>query len=175
MRTTVAELAAAMKTLGEARFVRTWGADFLVADPGSAFNIPVGPQETMRVDRSAFLASSRGEYHPSTPVFQLRRRPDSVYSFVSVGRTDNCDISLPDDTVSKLHALLREKGRGWVLQDADSANGTFRGEFPVPGRSAGEPVTIAPGDALRFGSIKLHYVDVPRLKALIDQLNAPGE
>lgn len=172
MRTTLAELAAAHRTLGDERFVATWAPVFLVSDPESAFNIPSGPRETLRVDRSAFLASSRGEFHATSPAFAIKRRPESVYSFVSIGRTENCDIQIPDDTVSKLHALLRAKEGIWTVHDADSANGTFVDELPVPGRAAGEPAPLHPGSILRVGQVKLHFQDLGGLKALFEETGA---
>jgi len=170
MRVTLEELAEVLRQEGEEAVKERFGHAFLVADPASAFNLSSGPMQTMRVDRQAFLASSRGEFHPSAPVFLLLRRPESVYSFISIGRTDNCDITLHDDTISKLHALIREKDGEYSAQDADSANGSFRGEEPIPRRNEGAPMVLASKDILRFGQIKLHFMMWDDLRALIEDV-----
>lgn len=174
MRIPLSELAHLLHTEGEAAIADRYGTAFLVADPSSAFNLPSGPMETMRVDRSAFIASSRGEFHPTSPSYPLQRRADSVYSFISIGRTENCDICLPDDTVSKLHALVRERKGEFSVQDADSANGSFRGEDRIPGRHEGEPLRLASGDVVRFGQIKLHFLKLPELVKLLDDVVPRG-
>ena len=167
MRSTLAEWAAILKADGEGALISQGADAFLVTDPASVFNIPVGPSQTMRVDRQLFLASTRGEFHGASPTFAIRQQPGSVYSFVSVGRTENCDICLPDDTVSKLHALLRFKDGLWTVQDADSANGTTARGEAVPGRSEGRAITLEPGDKVSFGQIELYFHSVQTLTALM--------
>jgi len=44
-----------------------------------------------------------------------------------VGRDPDADIVLNDPRVSWHHAVLKADGRQWVLEDADSTNGTFLG------------------------------------------------
>ncbi len=167
MRSTLEEWAKILEAHGEAGLEQDGSDAFLVADPASVFNIPDGPSATMRIDRALFLASTRGEYHPTSPTFAVRQRADSVYSFVSVGRTENCDVCLPDDSVSKLHALLRKKEGKWWVQDADSANGTLLNEQKVPPRADGTGLALRPGDRLSFGAIQLHFHDIASLRQLI--------
>jgi serine phosphatase RsbU (regulator of sigma subunit)/pSer/pThr/pTyr-binding forkhead associated (FHA) protein len=42
-----------------------------------------------------------------------------------IGRRSDCQIFVPDMRVSRQHALIHRKGKGWVIQDLGSNNGTF--------------------------------------------------
>lgn len=66
---------------------------------------------------------------------------------VSIGRSQEADITLDDAEVSRVHAVIfREGGRLWIA-DMGSANGTM-----VNGqRVTAEPTEIGPGDMLSFG------------------------
>ncbi len=64
----------------------------------------------------------------------------------SIGRTTGNDIIIPDLTVSRQHALLRFENGHWVVEDKNSANGTF-----VNGVRIRWPQPLAEGDQIRFG------------------------
>jgi hypothetical protein len=74
----------------------------------------------------------------------------------TVGREDSCDLFLTDMTVSRIHARLTMTGGGWMLADFGSTNGTR-----VNGWRVREPVTIRPGDRVRFGRASFVMQDVP--------------
>jgi two-component system cell cycle response regulator len=62
-----------------------------------------------------------------------------------LGRSNDCEIWLNDDGVSRRHATITEEGGTYVLEDTGSANGTF---------VAGQKVTRAvlrDGDLIQFG------------------------
>jgi|SRR5579859_7588037 len=64
----------------------------------------------------------------------------------SIGRTTGNDIIIPDLTVSRQHAVLRFENGHWVVEDKNSANGTF-----VNGVRIRWPQPLAEGDQIRFG------------------------
>jgi serine/threonine protein kinase len=64
----------------------------------------------------------------------------------SIGRTTGNDIIIPDLTVSRQHAVLRFEGGHWVVEDKNSANGTF-----VNGVRIRWPQPLNEGDQIRFG------------------------
>jgi hypothetical protein len=72
-----------------------------------------------------------------------------------IGRED-ADILLPDEQVSRRHALLRECDGHLELTDLGSTNGT-----EVNGQRITATVTLAHGDTIRAGSTDL-LVDLPR-------------
>jgi ABC-type multidrug transport system ATPase subunit/pSer/pThr/pTyr-binding forkhead associated (FHA) protein len=55
-------------------------------------------------------------------------RPGRIYR---MGRDPHSDIAVAHPTVSWLHAILRVDGSQWLLEDADSSNGTFIGASRV--------------------------------------------
>lgn len=64
----------------------------------------------------------------------------------SFGRAPQCDVSIPDSTVSRTHALLRPRGLGWILEDCGSSAGTY-----LNGKRLEEPAPLSPNDEFRIG------------------------
>jgi ABC transport system ATP-binding/permease protein len=79
-----------------------------------------------------------------------------VKPVVKVGRVaEGNDIAVQDDSVSREHARLTRSGRGYILRDLGSANGTsVNGE-----RILERP--IASGDVVRFGTVEFEYFGPP--------------
>ncbi|MGE3165721.1 MAG: adenylate/guanylate cyclase domain-containing protein [Planctomycetota bacterium] len=44
---------------------------------------------------------------------------------VVIGRSEECDLTIPDDSVSRVHATLERKGGEWRVSDQKSRNGTY--------------------------------------------------
>jgi hypothetical protein len=63
-----------------------------------------------------------------------------------VGRNTACDVVLPDQSVSRLHARLVFRDGSWIVQDLASTNGTL-----VNGRRVGR-CELRPGDVLLLGN-----------------------
>jgi len=64
---------------------------------------------------------------------------------VRIGRSQECEIWLSDDGVSRKHALIRPEQGGYVIEDTQSANGTF-----VAGQRV-ETAVLRDGDLIQFG------------------------
>lgn len=71
----------------------------------------------------------------------------------SIGRDGENTVVLNDTFVSSEHAALRWNGRGWVLEDMGSTNGTA-----VNGKRIQRPIAVKPGDTLEFGRVKTKLV-----------------
>ncbi|NJN81139.1 MAG: FHA domain-containing protein [Caldilineaceae bacterium] len=84
-----------------------------------------------------------------------RRWPLDRASTLTIGRSEECDISLPDRQVSRYHARVTWRGESYFLEDQSSKNGTH-----VNGQEVRGEVALKDGDeiqiALRF---KLAFVD----------------
>lgn len=98
---------------------------------------------------------------PSTSVMGLivapvRKRQDVFPEMITIGRTANNDVVIPDATVSKFHAYFRANEKGLELVDVGSRNGT-----KVMGRALTPklPIDVAIGARLRFGTIDLTLRD----------------
>lgn len=79
--------------------------------------------------------------------------PRGERALLRIGRSPDCDLTLPDPTVSWLHAELRRTRSGWMLADAGSKNGTR-----VNGWRAGSGLAVRPGDCVTFGRLTLRVV-----------------
>ncbi|GJQ30015.1 MAG: hypothetical protein HBSAPP03_18990 [Phycisphaerae bacterium] len=66
----------------------------------------------------------------------------------TIGRSATCDVSLPDDTVSRCHAVLVRKRGAWFIEDGGSRSGTLLNGVRLP---KGMPAPLATGDILRIG------------------------
>ena len=74
---------------------------------------------------------------------------------VSIGRTAPCELVISDDPdLSRRHARIFWSGSSWMLQDLDSSNGTFIGEFQAARRLSGSS-SIKDGDIFRVGLTRL--------------------
>lgn len=65
---------------------------------------------------------------------------------VLIGRGDDADIQLPNQTVSAHHARIHMTSKGWALSDLDSHNGT-----KLNGRYITQPQLIFDEDMITFG------------------------
>lgn len=68
------------------------------------------------------------------------------------GRSDECDVILDSDSVSRKHAEVRPTADGLVVEDLDSANGTF-----INGERV-QKALLKGGDELRLDTIRLTLV-----------------
>jgi len=69
----------------------------------------------------------------------------------TVGRSPDCGIFLDDVTVSRKHAVLRERDRNFFIEDQGSLNGTFVNRKRV------ESAQLDDGDELQVGKYRLTY------------------
>jgi hypothetical protein len=162
------------RRLGTDDFGHQHGDAFLVHHgPVGEFEPPGDLKSTMKVE-----AAITGDAIPFNPrkdfaVFPVRHSAAgaSEEDLIWVGRSDENDVVIPDESVSAVHAFLR-KGEGGqlLLQDMNSMNGTFVNNEAVPPQGMGEPVDLKSGARVRFGSVKLTFLQVPEFLNLVTQL-----
>ena len=70
-----------------------------------------------------------------------------------VGREVTNGIVLSDASVSGEHATLERTGRGWLVRDAGSTNGTYLANRRIDGRG----VLLRHGDVVSFGVVGLRF------------------
>ena len=71
---------------------------------------------------------------------------------IVIGRSDGCEVRLPDTSVSGRHATLRQHGGTYLLNDEGSANGTFVGGVRLAPQS---PRVLTGGELVRVGRVWL--------------------
>ena len=140
---------------------------FFVGCGGGMLKTPEGPAATLLLSRALVEAAGRGEPVLLSPVFPIVRQQSSEFSFISVGRTANCDVCIPDESISKLHAIMRVTHEGTRIHDAGSANGCY-----VDGRKVSTERTQArllrPGDSVRLGAVDLLYLNAAEFRFLVN-------
>jgi len=70
----------------------------------------------------------------------------------TLGRDDSCDVALPDEEVSRQHAVVRRAGEAWQIEDQGSANGTH-----VGGRRI-KRADLAGGEIIRLGATLFRFL-----------------
>jgi pSer/pThr/pTyr-binding forkhead associated (FHA) protein len=70
----------------------------------------------------------------------------------SIGRGEENDVRIRDDTVSSTHATLLRKRSAWFVVDLRSMNGTFVNGSRVSGERE-----IHPGASIRLGAVELMF------------------
>ena len=70
---------------------------------------------------------------------------------VVIGRGENCDICLPDSSISRRHAVITRTGNQHLLSDRSSTNGTFINGVKI-GRSE-----LLDGDRIKMGNVVLIF------------------
>jgi hypothetical protein len=165
------------RTLDESAFREKHGDAFLVHFGAiEGLRRPEKPQRTMVFkDETPFfegknLRTLRSDYL----IYPVRSTGRSPYPrMITVGRTRNNDIVLPDESVSKFHAFFRDadeqdasKSLGLRVQDAGSRNGTALNGIRVPTAKQGSAMALTLGDKLRFGLVQVTFLDAPGLRQL---------
>ncbi len=70
----------------------------------------------------------------------------------TIGRSVRADIAIPDSFASRLHARLQAEESGYILEDLQSANGTY-----FNGMRVTVPIRLKPGDVIRIGETDLEF------------------
>ncbi len=69
-----------------------------------------------------------------------------------MGRRDDCDVTVVDQSVSGEHARLEHETGTWTLTDLNSSNGSF-----LNGIKLGDPVTVDSGDRIKLGNSEFTF------------------
>jgi hypothetical protein len=92
-------------------------------------------------------------------VFQVTKVPGKVNAFasaVTLGRLENNDIVLRDNSVSRFHAYLQQEAKSgqWRLFDADSKHGTWLNGTRMQPKQAAPVNDLA---ELKVGEVELFF------------------
>lgn len=137
-------------------------AKFIVVEPARAS--PDGtplPASTLAAVRAMAANGDIGatRVRAAPPKFVLRGVSGSAFGKMygiagpmSIGRSAECDISIPVEEISRRHALVKPDALGLQVEDLGSANGTYINNKRV---QAGH---LLPGDELRLDQVRLLLV-----------------
>ena len=101
----------------------------------------------MRRTLSDLLRNQRSDRDVEVPLLALDWTGATPQ--ILIGRSEQCDLMLPQQTVSRRHAQLFFREGRWIVVDLNSTNGTFLNERPV------QRSELLPGDMVRLGAERL--------------------
>jgi hypothetical protein len=128
-------------------------------EPTDLARVPTGAFRLVDVAKRAKSGASggSGERGGRPLVLPLRKVQSTFPSMITIGRTDNNDLVVPDEQVSKFHAFFRLVGDRVEVSDAGSRNGTFVAGRRLEARGASMPVGVR--GQLAFGAIEFQLFD----------------
>ncbi|ADL68189.1 FHA domain-containing protein [Thermoanaerobacterium thermosaccharolyticum] len=77
----------------------------------------------------------------------------NLFEVTTIGRADDCDIVVENPYVSSKHAMIRKKGKKFVIQDLNSTNGTY-----VNGKRVKNIARIKNNDVIKFGNEEYRFL-----------------
>jgi len=87
---------------------------------------------------------------------------------LAIGRAADNPVSIPDTSVSRKHALVRNTGDGWAVSDLGSGNGTLLNGEPIA-----DETQLNEGDVITLGDTELRFSG-PGGGAAADDAPAPS-
>lgn len=90
---------------------------------------------------------------------EIGRRVTLTADDLVIGRAGEADLVVDGDGVSRIHAVVSRKGRGFFVRDHDSTNGTFVNDEPVRER------LLRDGDQIRIGTAMLKFLTSDNVEA----------
>jgi len=134
-------------------------------------SVPGGPESTEVRFAEDDASSGDSTASLSLIAYPLRHSGRSPGHLITIGRARNSDVVIPDASISRFHAFVREgDGSVWKLLDAGSTNGTTVNGANVPQQNVGEAVELKTGDNVRFGQVELTFLNTRALLAFISRL-----
>jgi pSer/pThr/pTyr-binding forkhead associated (FHA) protein len=149
------------RTMAEKEFVARYAGYFLLVSL-EPVEVPT-MLDTLSGEQAAALKNKIGRRS-----FEIRRIEKSKdvtkdgpeRDKVLVGRTRSCDVGFRHPSVSKVHACFQSKGKGLMVTDLRSRNGT-RLNGDILESEIAHPVQVK--DRVQFGSVGCLVLDAPAL------------
>jgi hypothetical protein len=108
------------------------------------------------------------EWLPLTVDFELyplTKKPGASFpDRITIGRTGNNDLVIPDTSVSRLHAYVRRDGNRWLVADAGSKNGSWLAGETLAARKEKQ---LPSKSVLRLGEVELTFYTAADLYAAL--------
>lgn len=119
---------------------------------------------TTRFSRSVGIAMKESKKHGLLirihPVVGIEEPAVLSEASILLGRDTQCQLVLPDDSVSRKHALIEQRNGEYFVSDLRSLNGTYVNENRVSGE-----VPLHAGDRVRFGNQIFKYLSADGVEA----------
>jgi pSer/pThr/pTyr-binding forkhead associated (FHA) protein len=147
----LADFEAEYRRLGPQSFVRAYPWPVLVV-------AGIGGVLQGNLSRGGTMIASNSELLQATAlagrVFPVVKGRNSLPGPVTIGRTSDNDLAIPEYTISTRHCLLALVDGEYRLTDLGATNGTFVDDVPLPPR---KPCRLRGGETLRMGRFTLLF------------------
>lgn len=155
------------RRLAPGDFEECHGSGFLLLTAAGVHG-PAGPASTVVHLVGIDEPASERTASLSLVAYPLRTSDRSAGHLVTVGRTSNNDVVIPDPSVSRFHAFLKPVAGGrFQIQDANSTNGTTVNGTSVPAQGHGLGVDLKSGDTVRLGQVELTFLSAQALRDFV--------
>ena len=104
-----------------------------------------------------------------TPDGRLREYPLDQPS-LSIGRAPGNELIIEDNSISRRHARLSVESGHLMIEDLNSANGTFIGSQRIPPNQSS---LVQENETVRLGDVELRYSAPPPVEA-VNKATSPG-
>jgi pSer/pThr/pTyr-binding forkhead associated (FHA) protein len=147
----LAEFEAQYRRLGPQSFVRAYHWPVLIVSG-------VGGVLEGKSSHSGTMIAMNSELLQATAlagrVFPVIKGRNSLPGPVTIGRTSDNDLAIPEYTISTRHCLLALVDGEYRLTDLGATNGTFVNDLPLTPR---KPCRLQGGETLRLGRFTLLF------------------
>jgi hypothetical protein len=145
--------------LGREEFLASAAPAALIRHRGDFDHAPDSAVHTLSIDREIEETLPHGRESPAVAtnfeLFPLTKKAGASFpDRITIGRTTNNDIVIPEHSVSRLHAYVRRDGANWVVADAGSKNGSWLGGHVLVAR---KERTLASHAHIRLGDVDLMF------------------
>ena len=157
----IRDLRADARALAREAFEERHGRAFLLLSAAD-LSTPRPTLTDVRLDGEGHSSYRRVEStaNLSLVVFAVRHNGRSAGHLITLGRAPDNDVVVPDVSISRFHAFVKDGGGGrWLMQDAGSTNGTTVNGNSVPRQGHGPATELASGDDVRLGQVDLTFLD----------------
>jgi hypothetical protein len=145
--------------LGREEFLASAAPAALVRHRTDLDSAPTSGVHTLSIDQHIEETLPHGRETPTgnwnLEVYPLTKKAGASFpDRITIGRTSNNDIVIPDGSVSRLHAYVRRDGQSWVVADAGSKNGSWLSSVQLIAR---KERPISSRAELRLGDVDLTF------------------
>ncbi len=144
--------------LGRDDFLASAAPGALIRQRSSSDDAPMSGVHTLTLDQE-IEETLPGRVMPALEttieLYPLTKKHGASFpDRITIGRTGNNDVVIPDSSVSRLHAYVRRDGARWLVADAGSKNGSWLADEPLAARKERPLVSRA---VLRLGDVDLTF------------------
>ncbi|MBW1810788.1 MAG: FHA domain-containing protein [Deltaproteobacteria bacterium] len=159
--------------LDDVAFTKQYAGAFLVHHgPFGKLNAPFSGSSTVGTEGPGTLPDRPFNPQVDFLVLEVKRRSgSSTDEPVWLGRSQDNDIVIPDESVSAVHASINESGSGvFTLQDMNSMNGTIVDDEAVPALGMGESIPLRSAARIVIGTVALSFLYAKDFRILAKRL-----